>query len=147
MNCDDQSFNDQESLKFAAEKIYHLWENGLENNDVESLLSLYTVDATIESPFIHYLLKTSSGICQGREDLRLFFERAIQCKSSIRRYYRKHFFTDGKIVLFEYPRETPKGEQMDFSEVMEIQNGLIQYHKVYWGWRGFKVIKDDLYWR
>jgi hypothetical protein len=30
----------------------------------------------------------------------------------------------------EYPRATPNGEQMDFLEVMEIEHGLIQKHKI-----------------
>jgi hypothetical protein len=48
-------------------------------------------------------------------------------------------------MIFEYPRVTPDGEQMDFVEVMEIGDGLIQRHCVYWGWRGVKVIQDDAY--
>ena len=47
--------------------------------------------------------------------------------------------------MWEYPHDTPNGEQMDFIEVMEIQNGLIQKHRVYWGWYGFNVLKRDEY--
>jgi hypothetical protein len=36
---------------------------------------------------------------------------------------------------------------MDFVEVMEIENGLIEHHRVYWGWRGVSVILDDAYHR
>ena len=40
----------------------------------------------------------------------------------------------------------PKGEQMDFVEVIELNDdGLIQYHKVYWGWRGFAVLEKNEY--
>jgi hypothetical protein len=28
--------------------------------------------------------------------------------------------------MWEYPQQTPSGQQMDFVEVMEIENGLIQ---------------------
>lgn len=34
---------------------------------------------------------------------------------------------------------------MDFVEVMEIENGLIQRHRVYWGWLGFGVLQKDEY--
>jgi hypothetical protein len=45
-------------------------------------------------------------------------------------------------------RAAPKGEQMDFVEVMELNDeGLIQYHKVYWGWRGFAVLLKNEYQR
>lgn len=38
------------------------------------------------------------------------------------------------------------GEQMDFVEVMELNNeGLIQKHRVYWGWFGIGVLKRDAY--
>lgn len=48
--------------------------------------------------------------------------------------------------MFEYPRLSPEGEQMDFVEVMELNDdGLIQYHKVYWGWRGFAVLEKNEY--
>lgn len=137
---------EQEKLQAVAENIYHLWENGLKNNDVDIILNLYAPDAILESPFVPYLLKTQNGLCQGREELRLFFEKAIQRKSLLRRYYIKNFFTNGKTVMFEYPRQTPEGEQMDFSETLEINDGLIQHHKVYWGWRGFKVMQNDLHW-
>ena len=49
--------------------------------------------------------------------------------------------------MWEYPRATPDGEQMDFVEVMEIENGLISRHCVYWGWRGVKVLDEDHYWQ
>ena len=48
--------------------------------------------------------------------------------------------------MWEYPRETPEGDQMDFVEVMELNDeGLIQHHRVYWGWRGFGVLEQDQY--
>jgi len=36
---------------------------------------------------------------------------------------------------------------MDFFEVMEIVDGLIKSHRVYWGWRGVEVIKADAYYK
>ncbi len=41
----------------------------------------------------------------------------------------------------------PEGEQMDFVEVMEIDDGLIHAHRVYWGWRGVDIILQDQYHR
>ena len=133
MNDDKESFNGLEKLKFEAENIYHAWDQALANNDVEGLLSLYASDAIIESPLIPYLLKIDKGICSGQEELRLLVEKVAQRKPVIRKYFKQNFFTDGKTLIFEYPRHAPDGEQMDFVEVMEIKNGLIQYHRVYWG--------------
>jgi hypothetical protein len=75
-------------------------------------------------------------------------ERVAARKPPLRTYYRAGYLTDGDhTLIFEYPRDTPEGEQMDFVEVMELANGLIQRHCVYWGWRGIKVIHDDAYHR
>jgi hypothetical protein len=77
----------------------------------------------------------------------LLIEKVAERKPFIRKHFKQNFFTDGKTLIFEYPRQTPDGEQMDFMEVMEIKEGLIQYHRVYWGWRGFQVIQENLYQR
>lgn len=50
-------------------------------------------------------------------------------------------------MLWEYPRATPEGYQMDFVEIMELENGLIQKHRVYWGWLGFNVLKHNQYYQ
>jgi hypothetical protein len=39
------------------------------------------------------------------------------------------------------------GEQMDFFEVMEIEDALIRAHRVYWGWRGVQILANDEYHR
>lgn len=141
----NQESSNLENLKVEAKNIYEAWDKALSNNDIEGLLNLYAVDAIIESPLIPYLLKIDSGICKGRKELRALIEKVAERKPLLRKYFKQNFFTDGKTLIFEYPRQTPDGEQMDFVEVMEIKKGLIQYHRVYWGWRGFKVIKEDLY--
>ena len=79
--------------------------------------------------------------------MRPFFVAVASRKPALRQYYRTGYLTDGKKTMtFEYPRSAPKGEQMDFVEVIELNDdGLIQYHKVYWGWRGFAVLEKDEY--
>jgi hypothetical protein len=64
-----------------------------------------------------------------------------------RGHYRSGFFTDGRKPIWEYPRETPDGEQMDFVESMEIEHDLIHRHCVYWGWYGVQVIEQNRYHR
>jgi hypothetical protein len=43
-------------------------------------------------------------------------------------------------MMWEYPRKTPDGDQMDFTEVMEFNDGLIQRHRVDWGWHGVRTL-------
>jgi hypothetical protein len=118
----------------VIESIYHDWDKALSRSDVEALLNLYAHDAVLESPLVSHLCGKERGICSGHEELRPFFEMLRERKPPVRQHYRKTYFTDGKTVIWEHPRETPKGEQMDFAEAMEINGeGLIQHHNVYWG--------------
>jgi len=128
-----------------AERIYHQWDDALSRNDVEALLALYTPDAILESPLVPHLLKVERGICHGRQELRRLFEILAQRKPNVRRFHRCAYFTDGRKLMWEYPRETPDGDQMDFVEVMELKDGLIHKHRVYWGWYGVGVLNRDAY--
>jgi ketosteroid isomerase-like protein len=137
-----------ESFAQTAERIYHAWDRALAANDVEGLLALYAVDVHFESPAVPLVLDTDSGVCHGRDELRPVLEQVAARKPRLRTYYRTGYLTDGeKTLIFEYPRAAPEDEQMDFVEVMELADGLIQRHCVYWGWRGIKVIQDDAYHR
>ncbi len=146
MNIQDRSpkATPPEQLK-AVERIYHDWDKALSENDVERLVALYARDATIESPLIPHLMGTRTGICRGRDEIRALLEKVARRKPATRQYYRTGFFTDGEKLMWEYPRATPEGEQIDFVEVMEIRDNLIRHHRVYWGWFGCKVLQEDRY--
>ncbi len=128
-----------------ADRIYHEWDAALSENNVEALLVLYHKDAILESPIIPHLMKIERGICQGHNEIRKLLELVAERKPEKRQYYRKKYFTDGETLMWEYPRLTPTGEQMDFVEIMQLKDGLIMHHRVYWGWCGFNVIKNDEY--
>jgi len=40
--------------------------------------------------------------------------------------------------------QAPDGDQVDLVEFMEIAGGLIAYHRVYWGWKGCRLIAPVL---
>jgi hypothetical protein len=90
-------------------------------------------------------MRTETGVCHGHAEMRRLFEKLVQRKPKIRQYYRTGYFTDGEKMMWEYPRAARDAEQMDFVEVMEVRNELIQKHRVYWGWFGFKVLQEDRY--
>lgn len=127
----------------VIERIYREWDDALARLDVDKLLSLYSVDATLESPLIPHLLKMKHGICRGKQEIRKLFEELARTQPTTRKFYRTGYFTDGNKVMWEYPRATPEGDQQDFVEVMEIKDGLIRHHRVYWGWYGVGVIQRD----
>jgi ketosteroid isomerase-like protein len=123
------------------ERIYREWDDALSKLDVDRLLALYAPDATVESPLIRHLLKTDRGVLHGHDELRELFEELARTQPKTRKFYRKQYFTDGKTLMWEYPRKSPEGEQQDFVEVMEIEDGLINKHRVYWGWFGVRVLE------
>ena len=122
------------------EQIYTRWDDALGKKDLEAALALYADDAAIESPLVQHLLKSGRGIVQGKDNLRQFIALVFQTSPPERKRFRTGYFTDGRRVTWEYPRATPDGEQMDLVEVMEIENGLIKRHKVYWGWYALNVL-------
>ncbi len=136
-----------ERLKANMDRIYFAWDKALSENDAEGLLECYAQDAIIESPLIPHLMGIQEGVCRGHQEMRRFFELVAARKPKLRQYYRTGYLTDGKKkMMFEYPRANPQREQMDFVEVMELNDdGLIQYHRVYWGWRGVSVLQQNEY--
>lgn len=125
------------------DRIYQQWNEALFSKDIDGLMALYADDVVLESPLIPHLLEQDSGVAEGKELLQKLLELLFKCQPAKRKFYRKNYFTDGKTLMWEYPRLTPNGEQMDFAEVMEIEGGKIKKHRVYWGWYGFDVLKKD----
>jgi hypothetical protein len=124
------------------EWIYRAWDDALGKRDLEASLSLYADDASIESPLVAHLLKQRDGIVRGKAELRSFIARVFETNPPQRKRFKQGLFTDGRVLTWEYPRASPDGDQMDLVEIMEIENGLIRRHRVYWGWYALNVLRD-----
>ena len=131
----------------SIERVYRDWDAALHAKDVEAAVTLYAEDVQLESPLVRHLTGSQRGIIQGRDDMREFIRIVFARTPTSRGHHRSGFFTDGRRLIWEYPRETPEGDQMDFVESMEIENGLSRRHCVYWGWYGVKDIEEDRYHR
>ena len=125
----------------AARRIYTDWDDALGRKDLDDSMKLYTQEATLESVLVRHVLGTETGIIHGRHDLREFVRILYDKPLSQRERYRGQLFTDGKTLMWEYPRLTPTGEQIDLVEVMELKDGLISNHRVYWGWFGVRALE------
>ena len=123
--------------------IYEKWHETVTARDLEGVLALYAEDATMETPAILALVDGSQdAILKGRSEIRKLFANFFQVFGhEFGELYRPGlFFADGRLLTWEYPRKTPHGEQIDLFESMDIENGLIAYHRVYWGWKGFRAL-------
>ena len=127
--------------------IYERWHETITARDLDGLMALYAEDAMLETPLILATLPDrAKGILKGRTEIRPFFEAGLsKLQKNLARWYRTElFFSNGRQLTWEYPRETPHGDQIDLVEVMDIANGLIACHRVYWGWVGFKTLVATL---
>jgi ketosteroid isomerase-like protein len=131
----------------TVQRIYEAWDEALGRKDVDAAISLYAEDATLESPLVRHLVGGERGVIEGRDALAAFLAQVFARTPAVRRRHRRGFLTDGSTLMWEYPRDAPDGEQMDFVEVMEIEDGLIRHHRVYWGWFGVRVMERDEYHR
>jgi hypothetical protein len=129
------------------ERVYFAWDDALSHDDKAALLALYPPDAVIENSLIPHVLKSERHRAGRSGDPALLDEVAAR-KPPARQFHRTGHLTDGKRLIWEYPRETPGGEQMDFVEAMELNDqGLIQRHRIYWGLVRRAVTQRDQYHR
>lgn len=123
-----------------VERIFHQWHELAPTGDTASRMALYGEHATLESPLVRLTLEQDVGVVEGQAGLQRFFSAGkVRRPDAQFRWYRTgDYLTDGRLLFWEYPRKTPNGEQIDIAEVMEIQDGKIQSHRIYWGWYGVR---------
>ncbi len=131
-----------------CERIHREWHERARTVDTDGLLALYAEDAVLESPLVPAILDDKQdGVVRGHRELRNFFtEGAKRRPNDLVRWYRTgEWLTDGRrLLIWEYPREAPDGDQVDLVEVMEIVGGKIRRHRIYWGWKGCTLIASAL---
>jgi hypothetical protein len=125
-------------------RIHQQWHDRAKSRDTEGLLALYAKEAVLESPLVQAIFDgRESGILRGHREIRPFFEEGARRRpNALVRWHRTgKWLTDGdRLLVWEYPRQAPDGDQVDLVEVMEIAGGLIQHHRIYWGWFGTALL-------
>lgn len=127
----------------AVVHIYQAWHDTVRNRDLAGTAALYAEDAVLETPLaLAVYPDLQSGVIVGRATIKQFFEDSVRkFPSDLAQWFRTDtFFVNGKQLTWEYPRQAPKGDQVDLMEMMQIDNGLISSHRVYWGWYGVRLL-------
>ena len=127
-------------------RIHREWDASAKSLNTDGLIALYARDAVLETPLVPAIFVGRSGILSGHNEIRPFFEEGARRRpSELVRWYRTDtWLTDGKrVVMWEYPRQAPDGNQIELVEVMEIEDGLIQHHRIYWGWFGVNQLTQN----
>ena len=124
------------------QRIYGQWHEYAQTRNTEALINLYAGDATFESPPVPIIMNRESGMLTGRAEILLFLEEGTRRRPNelVRRYRDSTFFTAGGTLIWEYPRQTPGGNQADILEVMQLAGGKIRRHRICWGWFGTQML-------
>ena len=126
-------------------RVFAEWHRAARARDTPALLALYAADAVLESPLVPAILTgRSEGVLRGHAELARFFNEGARRRPNERvRWWRTGQWASlGPLLIWEYPRATPHGEQVVLVEVMEIADGLIRHHRIYWGWFGTRLLTE-----
>jgi hypothetical protein len=132
----------EHGAKAAAEFIFHEWDRRARSRDVAGLVDLYAEHAVLESPLVPRILGQPSGVLRGKDELARFFEGGGRRRpNELVRWHRSgSYLWDGHTLSWEYQRMTPEGDQVDIAEVMDVADGRITAHRIYWGWFGTEML-------
>jgi len=124
------------------ERIYTQWHEYARTRNTEALISLYADDAQFESPLVPVIMQQDSGTLHGRAAILAFLQEGTRRRpNELVRWYRDgRYLASDNLLVWEYPRQTPDGEQIDILELMQLSDGLIAQHRIYWGWFGTQML-------
>lgn len=108
------------------------WFEAFNNHHLENLLCLYDDDAKHYSPKLKVRLPKTQGLIYGKDELRNWWKDAFDCIPSLK-YEVKKLTADNYQVFMEYIRHADGDEDLMVGEVLEIENGLIVFSRVYHG--------------
>ena len=100
-------------------RIYQQWHDHARNRDTAALIGLYAEDAVFESPLVPVIMHTDSGMLRGRERILAFLEEGTRRRpNELVRWYRTgQYLVAGDTLVWEYPRQTPDGDQIDILDL------------------------------
>jgi hypothetical protein len=127
--------------------IHQEWHRAASTGDAAALIALYADDAVLESPLVPAILDDKrDGILSGKAEIGRFLQAGARSRPiDLVRWHRSDtYLSAGNTLIWEYPRQTPDGDQVEIVEVMEIADALIRYHRIYWGWKGCLLIAPSL---
>ncbi|MDO4637650.1 MAG: nuclear transport factor 2 family protein [Lautropia sp.] len=127
------------------QRIYHQWHEYARDRDTERLIALYAEDAVFESPLVPVLMGTANGVLRGRRQILAFLEEGTRRRpNELVRWYRSgQYLVSGDTLVWEYPRQTPDRDQVDILELMQVSDGQIRCHRIYWGWFGTQMLLEN----
>lgn len=108
------------------------WFAAFNEHNLENLLSLYDDNAKHYSPKLKIRKPETEGLIIGKQALREWWQDAFDRLPSLQ-YEVKKLTADEEQVFMEYIRHVDGDEDLSVGEVLQIENGLIVFSRVYHG--------------
>ena len=108
------------------------WFEAFNEHDLEKLLALYHTNAEHFSPKLKIRLPETQGLIKGKDALRSWWKDAFDRLPSLK-YEVTKLTADDEQVFMEYTRHVQGEEDLLVGEVLEINDGLIVFSRVYHG--------------
>ncbi len=108
------------------------WFEAFNEHNLEKLLSLYDDNAQHYSPKLKIRLPETKGLIKGKEALKEWWKDAFDRLPTLR-YEVIKLTADEQQVFMEYIRHVSGEEDLSVGEVLQIDNGLIVFSRVYHG--------------
>jgi ketosteroid isomerase-like protein len=108
------------------------WFEAFNEHDLEELLSLYDDNAQHFSPKLKIRKPDTQGLIKGKAALREWWQDAFDRLTSLQ-YEVIKLTADDEQVFMEYIRHVDGEEDLSVGEVLQIENGLIVFSRVYHG--------------
>ncbi|MES2566665.1 MAG: nuclear transport factor 2 family protein [Bacteroidota bacterium] len=113
-------------------QIATTWFEAFNEHNLENLLSLYDDQAQHFSPKLKIRKPETKGLIKGKAELRLWWQDAFERLPSLK-YEVIKLTADDDQVFMEYIRHVDGEEELRVGEVLQIENGLIGFSRVYHG--------------
>lgn len=108
------------------------WFEAFNEHDLEKLLSLYDDNAQHFSPNLKVRKPETQGLIKGKAALREWWQDAFDRLPSLQ-YEVIKLTADEEQVFMEYIRHVDGEDDLSVGEVLQIENGLIVFSRVYHG--------------
>ena len=110
------------------DRLFNEWHRATKAADIDALMAIYAEDAVFESPTITLVLGRPVGVVKGRKEIGDLLREVYKKLTGKNEWYRTgDYFSNGKQLVWEYPRETPNGQQAEIIEVM-VDDGASTKH-------------------
>ena len=113
-------------------QIATTWLDAFNARNLEKLLSLYDDLAQHYSPKLKQRMPHTQGLIKGKEALRTWWQDAFDRLPSLH-YELVRLTADNEQVFIEYLRQVNEEEDIAVAEVLQIQDGIIIFSRVYHG--------------